>query len=147
MREYRREAHLTATVIESILLPELRKSYTLQASNESFQFESEVYQTESKGLFGLGPKWQEKISFTLVIMPTRRIQHMSASGKPIGLAQIGYVRLTSAVMERQNSSFTWQRKEGDPFQADQIRRAIESVDQAVRLASFQSGDIRDELVD
>tara|TARA_R110000772_G_scaffold220774_8_gene331207 strand:- start:493 stop:999 length:507 start_codon:yes stop_codon:yes gene_type:complete len=104
----------------------LRKEYLVSNEEQTLKVDTKYYEAESKGLFGFGPKWQEKVIYTVkfVAEPEVDQKYIQISGSDrIVLRGEEYkaVEVAVKVYERQNVNFSWQVKEGEAINKMDIR--------------------------
>jgi hypothetical protein len=100
---------------------EILSGYLIEDSEDGFKFEEEPYEAEPRGVFGWGPRWQEKVSFTVKEIRPKLKQHEIIS---LGTSDTNFpnarVSIEAQVWERQNSGHPW-RKAASSREADNER--------------------------
>lgn len=105
------------------LLQYLRPKALVSEVQNELIVDTEPYIGKSKGLFGLGPKWQEKIIYVVSVSGphTHRRRSSTLPDTPSTIWEPSLVQIEARVLERQNSNFDWQRKVSEPVRPAAIR--------------------------
>jgi hypothetical protein len=104
------------------LLQYLRLKALVSESGNVLTVDTEPYEGASKGLFGFGPKWQEKIIYEVQVLGPREVEAQTNEGNRIQLiAEAPMVLVKSQVLERQNATFEWKTKTSDPVDNNSVR--------------------------
>jgi hypothetical protein len=104
--------------MRAALLSHLRKSHLVSEVPEGLLVIDRVRKSNPKGIFGLGPHWEERTEhlvtfFSVASSPLPTIQQDFEF-----TADVEYIIVKTRIMERQNGGFPWRIKEVEIKKSD-----------------------------
>jgi len=131
IRYYSSDAEMRKYLVNS-----LKENYLVSEDGGAIFVDTDKYEAESKGLFGLGPKWEEKIVYSIEFIEEPDVIHLIQvlkDSKEFHRVELNkYVKVKALVFERQNSNFNWEEKDGEAFKGDEIKDFLFKVQKLVR---------------
>jgi hypothetical protein len=116
-------------VVRDLLINRLSGEFLLShdipliENNEVFviKFETITYKSASKGLFGMGPMWEEKIQ-VIIVGSNLEVPIIDAKG---------FINTETKVFERQVSNKTWLPKNGDAHDRDKEIKLLKNIQKTI----------------